>query len=39
MKHVDFQRFRKVALLMEKKEHLTEKGIEKIRKIKGEKLR
>jgi hypothetical protein len=32
--HVDFKKFRKVVLLMEKKEHLSADGIEKIRQIK-----
>jgi hypothetical protein len=31
---LDFEDFKKVAELMEKKEHLTLEGIEKIRKIK-----
>ena len=34
-KRVDFQKFRKVILMMEKKEHLTEEGLEKIRQIKS----
>lgn len=33
-KRIDFTKFRKVVLLMEKKEHLTLDGIDKIRKIK-----
>ena len=33
-KHVDFAKFRKVVLLMEKREHLSADGLEKIRKIK-----
>lgn len=33
-KNVDFLKFRDILLLMEKKEHLTLEGIEKIRKIK-----
>ena len=33
-KRVDFAKFRKVVLLMEKKEHLTLDGLEKIRQIK-----
>ena len=33
-KRVDFAKFRKVVLLMEKKEHLTLPGLEKIRQIK-----
>jgi hypothetical protein len=33
-KRVDFAKFRKVILLMEKKEHLTSDGLEKIRQIK-----
>ena len=33
-KRVDFAKFRKVVLLMEKEEHLTLEGIEKIRQIK-----
>jgi len=33
-KRVDFAKFRKVVLLMEKKEHLTPDGLEKIRQIK-----
>ena len=33
-KRVDFEKFRKVILLIEKKEHLTPDGLEKIRKIK-----
>ena len=32
-KRVDFAKFRKVVLLMEKKEHLSPEGIEKIREI------
>jgi len=39
LKYVDFQRFRRVALLIEKNDHLTKEGLEKIRNIKGEKLR
>ncbi len=39
LKHVDFQRFRRVGLLIEKNDHLTKEGLEKIRNIKGEKLR
>ncbi len=35
-KHVDFLKFREVLLLMERKEHLTPQGIEKIRKIASE---
>ena len=34
LKKLDFEDFKKVAELMEKKEHLTLEGIEKIRKIK-----
>ena len=34
-KRVDFQKFRKVILIMEKQEHLTEDGLEKIRQIKA----
>ena len=34
MKNLDFQDFKLVAELIEKKEHLTPEGIEKIRKIK-----
>ena len=34
-KRVDFQKFRKVILMMEKREHLTEEGLEKIRQIKS----
>ena len=33
-KRVDFAKFRKVVLLMEKGEHLTHDGLEKIRQIK-----
>lgn len=33
-KRVDFAKFRKVVLLMEKKEHLSLDGLEKIRQIK-----
>jgi LAGLIDADG endonuclease len=33
-KHVDFEKFRKVVLLMEKREHLSADGLEKIRQIK-----
>ena len=33
-KRVDFAKFRKVVLLMEKGEHLTQEGLEKIRQIK-----
>ena len=33
-KRVDFAKFRKVVRLMEKREHLTEDGLEKIRQIK-----
>jgi hypothetical protein len=33
-KRVDFAKFRKVVLLMEKREHLTLDGLEKIRQIK-----
>ena len=32
-KRIDFQKFRKVVLLMEKEDHLTPDGLEKIRKI------
>ena len=32
-KHVDFRKFRRVLLMMEKGEHLTEEGIEEIRRI------
>jgi len=35
-KHVDFLKFRDILLLMEKGEHLTGEGLEKIRKIKSE---
>jgi hypothetical protein len=35
-KHVDFQKFRDVLLLMEKGEHLHPDGIEKIRRIAAE---
>ena len=34
-KRVDFAKFRKVVLLIEKKEHLTDDGLEKIRQIKA----
>ena len=34
-KNIDFQKFRKVILLMEKGEHLKPEGLEKIRKIKA----
>ena len=33
-KRVDFEKFRKVILLIEKEEHLNPEGLEKIRKIK-----
>ena len=33
-KRVDFEKFRKVVLRMEKREHLTHDGLEKIRQIK-----
>lgn len=33
-KHVDFEKFRKVVLLMEKREHLSADGLEKIQQIK-----
>ena len=33
-KRIDFAKFRKVVLLMEKKEHLSQDGLEKIRQIK-----
>ena len=33
-KRIDFAKFRRVVLLMEKKEHLTLEGLEKIRQIK-----
>ncbi len=32
-KHVDFRKFRRVLLMMEKGEHLTQEGIEEIRRI------
>jgi len=35
-KHVDFLKFRDILLLMEKEEHLTVEGLERIRKIKAE---
>lgn len=34
-KRVDFQKFRKVILMMENQEHLSEDGLEKIRQIKA----
>ena len=34
-KRVDFQKFRKVILMMEKQEHLNADGLEKIRQIKA----
>ena len=34
-KRVDFSKFRKVILLIQKEEHLTPEGLEKIRKIKA----
>ena len=34
-KRIDFAKFRKVVLLMEKGEHLTQNGVEKIRQIKA----
>ena len=34
-KRVDFEKFRKVILLIEKGEHLTPEGLQKIRKIKA----
>ena len=34
-KRVDFQKFRKVILMMEQKDHLNEDGLEKIRQIKA----
>ena len=36
MKKIDFLKFRKVVLLMEKGEHLTLEGLQKIRKIREE---
>ena len=33
-KHVDFEKFRKVVFLMEKREHLSADGLEKIQQIK-----
>ncbi len=33
MKRVDFEKFRNVVLLMEKKHHLTADGLNKIREI------
>jgi hypothetical protein len=35
-KRVDFEKFRRVLLMMEKGDHLTEEGLEKIRSIAGE---
>ena len=35
-KHVDFRKFRRVLLMMEKGEHLTEEGIEEIRRVCGQ---
>ena len=35
-KHVDFRKFRKVLMLMEKNAHLTEQGLEEIRQIANE---
>ena len=35
-KHVEFQRFRRVLLMMETGEHLTAEGLEQIRSIAGE---
>ena len=34
-KRVDFERFRRVLLMMERGDHLTEEGLEKIRSIAG----
>jgi len=36
IKNIEFLKFRDILLLMEKKEHLTLEGIEKIRKIRDE---
>ncbi len=35
-KRVDFQKFRRVCLMMEKGEHLTEEGLDEIRRIAGQ---
>jgi hypothetical protein len=35
-KHVDFQKFRRILLLMEKEVHLTPEGIEEIKRIAGQ---
>ena len=35
-KRVDFQKFRRVCLLMDKGEHLTPEGLEEIRRIAGQ---
>ena len=37
MKKVDFQKFRKVLLMMERNEHLTLTGLDAIRKIRRQK--
>ena len=34
-KRIDFKKFRRILLMMEKNEHLTPEGVEKIRKIKN----
>ena len=35
-KRVDFQKFRRVCLMMEKGEHLTEEGLAEIRRVAGQ---
>lgn len=35
-KNVEFKKFRKILLLIERKEHLTQDGVEKIRQIAGQ---
>ena len=35
-KRVDFQKFRRVCLMMEKGEHLTEEGLDEIRRVAGQ---
>lgn len=35
-KKFDFAKFRRVVILMERKEHLTEEGLKEIRRIRGE---
>ena len=35
-KRVDFQKFRRVCLMMEREEHLTAEGLEEIRRVAGQ---